>query len=531
MSSNVLQKEVGHEYVDASEDLIAANMVSEFEAQVVRMYADKKMLRQIHTKMHGCVKAAFIIEDNLPPALKVGVFNKVGQYHAWVRFSNASTKPQPDKKKDIRGIAIKLLEVPGEKILNDEHSLTTQDFLLMSSETFFSKSIQEFSKTVTAFTSDSILKKILYLLNPLHWTLLMRLSATNIACDNPANIPYWSTQPYQFGEANRAVKYHLKPSPNNRIRVENTKEDNFLRVNLAQTLNSDEVNFDFYVQFQTDADTMPIEDPTVPWTSEYIKLATLKIYPQLFDSNKQLEFGDNLSFSPWHSLPEHRPLGGVNRVRKRVYEVMSKFRHKENRISMIEPEDSDQFLSNLFIDENKPTAKAVKTLEQKVPSTRILHTSATTTVNATRPIVYNYITNSKKLPLWLKKKGPVQGIQSVEQFDTIYSEVGNKRKVITGDDSTFIEELISINPYANYSYQISQFSNFFKYITDKAFGNIWFDTIDDKTRITWVYSFTYKNVFAALFLSLFMPLFLKKFLQNGLNNLKGIIEGDYKHPS
>jgi len=61
MSIRVSEKKLGHEYVTYDEDRIAAEMVNEFEAQVTRMYKDKKMLRQVHTKMHGCVKATFAV--------------------------------------------------------------------------------------------------------------------------------------------------------------------------------------------------------------------------------------------------------------------------------------------------------------------------------------------------------------------------------------------------------------------------------------------------------------------------------------
>ena len=518
MSITAPPKKLGHEYINAEEASITATMVQEFEAQVSRMYTDKKMLRQVHTKMHGCVKAGFIVAENLPNELKVGVFSKARHYNAWVRFSNGSTEPQKDKKKDVRGIAIKLLGVEGEKLLNDEYALTTQDFLLMSSETFFTRTIQELSSLLTAFTSAGFLKKLLYFLNPLHWIVLMRVMASRVYCDNPLNIPYWSTQPYQFGTINRAVKYHLMPSPENTIVIENTKEDNYLRINLAQTLYDHEAKFDFFVQFQTDATTMPIEDPTVPWTSQYIKLATLVIYPQTFDSNKQMEFGDNLSFSPWHSLPAHRPLGSFNRVRRRVYEVMSKFRHEANEIPLAEPKDSDHFLADIR------KASGNKTIDQKIPTTKILQTSAQATIRCTKEEAFKYIASSEKLSDWLTKVGPIHGIEKVELVSTHYSKVGDKRKATRGDKATFTEELISVHPYANYAYQISNFSDFFKYLTEKAYGCLWFDTIDDKTRVTWVYAFTYKNIFGRLFLALFVPLFLKKYLQKGLNNAKEYIE-------
>lgn len=518
MSAPLSEKKIGQEYVSADEDSIASQMVNEFEAQVTRMYKDKKMLRQVHTKMHGCVKATFAVEENLPEELKVGVFaGEPKKYNAWVRFSNGNTQPQKDKKKDIRGVAIKLLGVPGEKILNDEHFLETQDFLLMSSETFFAKTITELNTLLKALTSPSKIKTLLYFLNPLHLPTLMRIKKSMVACENPLSIPYWSTQPYQFGTVDKAVKYHLRPSPSNIIVVENTKDYNYLRYNLAQTLFDNEAKFDFFVQFQTDAEAMPIEDPTVAWTSQYVKVASLTIHPQTFDSNAQMEFGDNLSFNPWHSLPEHRPLGSFNRVRKRVYEVMSKFRHDKNKLPVFEPKDSDDFLSGL----NKLNKKV--TIDQQVPSKKILQTSAEVIVNCSKEKAYLYVSSVKELPNWLLKTGPIYGVINVTKLRG-WEKVGDNRLVERGDGATLVEELITMHPPSRYAYQTTAFSDIFKRLTNKTYGQMWFDTVDDQTRLRWVYTFTYKNIFAKLFLMLFIPLFLKKYLQNGLNNAKLYLE-------
>ena len=43
------------------------------------------------------------------------------------------------------------------------------------------------------------------------------------------------------------------------------------------------------------------------------------------------------SFTPWHSIAEHRPLGGISRVRKDVYLTVSKLRHELNAQPRIEP--------------------------------------------------------------------------------------------------------------------------------------------------------------------------------------------------
>src|SRR4051812_29550650 len=126
----------GEEFIFPGEDAIIAQMVTEMEEELSNLYGASKMLRQIHTKMHGCVVGEFEIVPGLPNAYRVGVFKEPKTYPAWIRFSNSSSIPKTDAKKDIRGCAIKLMKVPGDKLLNDEFDEQTQDFLLMSSETF-----------------------------------------------------------------------------------------------------------------------------------------------------------------------------------------------------------------------------------------------------------------------------------------------------------------------------------------------------------------------------------------------------------
>jgi hypothetical protein len=508
-------KELGREYVTENEEGIIEEMMNYMTAQVDRLYADKKMLRQIHTKMHGCVKATFNIVPNLPSHLRVGVFKEPKTYSAWVRFSNSQTNPKNDKKKDIRGIAIKLMGVSGDKLLTAQRFEETQDFLLMSSETFFSKNIAEFRPMLKAATAKGKLGLLLYMVT--HPGITIRLMKTLVKCDNPLNIPYWSTQPYQFGDPGKAVKYYVKPSADNRILNENLTEANYLRVNMAQTLYSNSAQFDFYVQFQTDAETMPIEDPTVAWSSEFIKLATLAIPAQEFDSKEQIEFGENLSFNSWHCLPEHRPLGSFNRARKRVYEAMSKYRHEKNGVAVFEPKAGPDFLPPV-------RAQLANAPGIAIQKKGLLKRSAQVLVDCDKKTAFNFISSEAELPNWLKKTGPVPAALSTEMIKGPYNFVGARRKVqFVGGDSV-IEELMTFNPYANYSYNVTGFKKLLGFMTKKAYGQLWFDSLDDKTRITWAYSFSYKNRFVRPLLSLFLSLFYKKFLVNSLKNAKGCLE-------
>jgi hypothetical protein len=89
---------------------------------------------------------------------------------------------------------------------------------------------------------------------------------------------------------------------------------------------------------------MPIDNGLLAWAEEvspFLKVATIKIWRQSFDSPEQMVNCDNLSFTPWHSLPEHRPLGSISRVRRLVYDAISKFRHQRNDVPREEPTVDD----------------------------------------------------------------------------------------------------------------------------------------------------------------------------------------------
>lgn len=87
---------------------------------------------------------------------------------------------------------------------------------------------------------------------------------------------------------------------------------------------------------------MSVESTVVEWderVAPFFKVATIEVPKQTFATAERDAFGENLSFTPWHALPEHRPLGGVNRVRRTVYEEISRFRHEQNGTPRVEPDD------------------------------------------------------------------------------------------------------------------------------------------------------------------------------------------------
>jgi len=296
--------------------------------------------RQQHPKSHGCVKAEFIVED-VPEHLKFGVFTEPCTYPTWIRFSNGSSNVQSDAKGDVRGMALKLVGVPGEKLLDGEKDATTQDFILINHPVLFLEDAQDtlaISKALLAVKNMPVA-----FLKPLPF-LLMYAPSHRKPVTNLLQIQYWSTTPYKLGP--HAIKFAAIPrglQPTGDSQPAPTS-DNFLREVMVQQLSHQDVFFDFMVQVQIDAAHMPIEDATVEWSevdSPFIKVATIRILSQQFDTKARNKFDENLSFNPWHALPDHRPLGGVNRVRKEVYQAIAATRHQLNKVSVQEPTVDD----------------------------------------------------------------------------------------------------------------------------------------------------------------------------------------------
>lgn len=336
--------ELGKEYVPPGEESLIDQIVAIHSD--IQDHADLRhspVPRGQHPKQHGCVSAQFIIEPNLPAILKHGVFQERHIFQAVIRFSNG--RKFDDTEADAHGMAVKLLDVGGPKIGIDDYESTTQDFVMMDNPVFFVRNVEEYVPLIKDFravaiggTVSKFLAGMKFLFSPDREHRLMRTAASKRP-DSPLTIQYWSTTPSKLG--NLAMKFSARPTagiigPN----PEKSDSPDKLRLALAERLKSQSASFDFLVQPQTDARLMPIEDPTVLWDeniSPPVKVATIVIPVQNFESAEQMKVCENLSFTPWHALAAMRPLGGINRARKKVYEVLSKRRREANGTSVREP--------------------------------------------------------------------------------------------------------------------------------------------------------------------------------------------------
>jgi catalase len=316
--------------------------IIEDAVRVVEQHRDNtRVLRDAHAKAHGCVKGEVQVLDDLATELRQGVFSEPGKiWQAWVRLSNGNAYPQFDSARDARGMAVKLLDVPGEKLMPGAAHAGEQDFVMFNHPVFFVSDVAEYRSN---FAAQADGKKVLAFFpswDPRTWEirhLIIALKTLAPAPETPVATTYNSIAPYKLGPLN--VKYRVVPAPQNcppyQLPEQNTELPNFLRNALYQQLSLDRAPacFELQVQTQNPQYYMPIEDTSVQWSekiSPFQTVARITLPPQDFDSREQNLFCDNLSFNPWHALPEHRPIGGINRLRKAVYEAVSAYRHERN---------------------------------------------------------------------------------------------------------------------------------------------------------------------------------------------------------
>jgi hypothetical protein len=328
--------------LDDEEELTQA-IIDETKAFTRENWLPGSAQRFGNTKTFGVLRGELTVLSEVPSHLRRGLFAEPKSYPVWVRFSGPGPYAPPDLEDFGQcSVAIKVMGVPGDKLLDDEHA--TQDLILVSPASFVTPDIRENAKLQRWVRAKA---SLVYAVKPgdshlLH--LFMQLLYAPVHA-NPLEVQYYSNVPFLLGEG-QAVEYSLKPVRKGGSKIPVHPSENYLREAMARTLTEGDWAMDFMVQVQTDPHLMPIEDATVKWPerlSPYVPVARLTLPRQRFDSDDQLAFADVLRYNPWHSLAEHRPLGNSNRARRRMYAELAALRQQMNRVEHVEPTGDERF--------------------------------------------------------------------------------------------------------------------------------------------------------------------------------------------
>lgn len=293
--------------------------------------------RDQHPKHHGLVEGVLTVADEIPDRYRVGLFAGPRSYKALVRYSNG--RQQDDRKRDAHGMAIKLLDVPGQKLLPGQEGSTTHDIICVDHPTFFTgdlKAYAFFSEQAVKFTGGwlSGLRGGLGLLFGDLPQTLRALRFSSHLIHSPLRADYWSTVPYRLGD--HVVKYRVRP-----VSVPGTAPTaldgpDALSDTLVRELSGGDAVFEVGADVQTDPARQPVEDPTIAWHlngAEYTRLAELRLPRQTVEPRSKA--AEEIALSPWNALEEHRPLGGINRSRLQIYLALQKARHEATGVKPV----------------------------------------------------------------------------------------------------------------------------------------------------------------------------------------------------
>ena len=311
---------LGEETLDPNEPALVADFIAFLKEASAKRWPTPPVPRFNQGRAAGCVEAEFTVLERLPDEHRVGLFAQPRTYAAWIRFANASS--QTDRDKDVRGMSIKVYGVGGENLTP---GATTQDFLLNSHPVMVAPNTKEFLALLRAMEAGGLQRAGYFLTHPR--SAVIGFQARQQPTSH-LDIPYWSTTPYLFGPG-RAVKYVARPCSERRSTKPATLTDTYLSDAMRAHLEQAEACFDFMIQFQTNSDSMPIENASVEWKeseSPYHPVARIRIPKQRIDEPDHIRRCEEVAFNPWHCLPDHRPLGNMNRARREIYPAMVEFR-------------------------------------------------------------------------------------------------------------------------------------------------------------------------------------------------------------
>ncbi len=321
--------------------------------------------RPVHAKSHGVLVGTLEVLPNLPEPLAQGLFAKPKTYPVVMRFSTNPGDMLADSVSSPRGLAMKILQVDGAKV-NSHEGQSTQDFVCINADAFtapgpkgFLEQIKTFDKnldtpegvkhavSVAARATNAVLKTVHL---PSATLEGIGAAATHILGES-----FSTVAPLRYGDY--VAKIGFAPGSENLKRLTGQAVDlsadyNALEELIKQFFRHETGVWDVKVQLalapedataeEKDKD-FPIEIADKPWPenkSPWQTVARLTVLPQdTYSDARQLYVDERLSFSPWHALETHRPLGGIMRSRLKAYEEAIKYRVQRNERERAEPSD------------------------------------------------------------------------------------------------------------------------------------------------------------------------------------------------
>lgn len=344
------------ETIEPDEAETAASILRSMQSIARKTFKDGgRALRPVHAKSHLLTQGTFEVLDGLPPSLAKGLFATPATYPVIMRVSTIAGDMMPDSVSLPRGLVLKVLDVAGEQLPGPEGE-TSQDFLMVNGSTFGSPDAKALARTLrllapTTDRVEAMKRAFSALAKGARWALahVGAESATLAGLGghpetHPLGETYCAEVPFRYGDY--IAKFSIAPL-SDALRalagapLDVTGRPNGLREGINAFFAEQGGTWEFCVQLCTDLKTMPIEDASVAWSedhSPFIAVARITMDKQpAWTEDRSSVVDDGMSFRPWNGIASHRPLGGVMRVRKIVYQQTVEFRSEQRGCPIREP--------------------------------------------------------------------------------------------------------------------------------------------------------------------------------------------------
>ncbi len=275
------------ETVDPDLDRLLEQIIDFWEKKVREspvVEGSGRAVRGAHAKTFGVVKAEVQILRNVPPAYAQGIYAKPGRHGALIRFSSASNHLGPDATLGgVLGCAMKIFDVPGSKLVEDEPDSDTFDLVLKNNPVFIANTakhylvLQEIGNDVPQYLArgktgfhelltDFVTGKGTFEQSDWAWDELFAfVKATQTPVRNPLLTTFWSMAAVRHGDY--VAKIRLAPATENTTRVIHRELDlrgrpDVFYPTLVDELQASAFDFDLQVQLCTDLEAMPVNETT-----------------------------------------------------------------------------------------------------------------------------------------------------------------------------------------------------------------------------------------------------------------------------
>ena len=373
MSTRFVKYTPDIETADPGFDQNLQTVIAKTERYIARSVTTEgtgRAVRDAHAKGYGLVRAELEILDQLPAEYAQGIYATPGRHDALIRFSNGSPHAGADARLGgATGLALKIFDIAGPTLLEDEPDTHTFDYANINAPVFFCNTVEHY-----LFIQDLFIEAPAYFvqgtpgrhrfyqdfvtgkgtLDQYNWAWDELLAFLRVLQSPPVNLllsTYWTMGAVRHGGYIAKVRFAPVAAFADKVvqrDLDLGSAAEVYRPALIVELRERPYEFDIQVQLCADLAQMPVEDVTVEWPeqlSPFVTVAKLRLPQQDISEDDNLAKMDALSFTPWRVTAEHAPLGNIMRVRKEVYRHSSILRHNLNRQQRTEPQSADQVLT------------------------------------------------------------------------------------------------------------------------------------------------------------------------------------------